>query len=103
MDNLVKIASDIKEIPGANVINLKGPKGFTSYPPVFSAILFEVTNNEEGKIIINFNMHYKQLNLHQKESEEYKAIKEFCIKNDYKLILKNYDMTFPRSPPGILY
>ena len=63
----------------------------------------QVDDNEDGKIVINFNEYYKYWNFHPKEREEYKAIKEFCEENNYKLILKHYDMTPPTPPLGILY
>ncbi len=102
MNNLVKIASDIKEVVEEPIF-LKGTIGRARYGPVFIAPLYEVTVDSEGKTIIHFNESFKEWNLNKKPRKEYTAINEFCKENNYELVLKKYDMTPPTPPPGVMF
>lgn len=103
MENLEEIAKELKEFIGEKVILLEGVEGKTRFGPVFAATLYEIKKDKDNNIIIEFNEYFKEFLPNTVETEEYKKVKEFSEKNNYKLQLRKYDMTPPEPKFGVLF
>ena len=101
MGRLERIAQELKDHLGQKVFLLVGNEGKIKYGPVFAATLYEIEEDEENNVIIDFNEYFQKL--FGEETDEYKKTKEFGDEKGYRLNLKKYGMGIPKPPPGILY
>ena len=89
MNELEKIAEELKDFIGEEVLSVDDNVGKARLWLSFKGILYEVKENKDGKIIIDFNNHFGE------ETNVYKKAKKFSQGNNYILNPREYNLIFP--------